>query len=74
MKAQVHEAGVRLAERMERLLVMGEGPGGRLLLAHYRFQYSDEMRRKYYHPLLDWMDRRKMNYLLESGNWQEASG
>jgi hypothetical protein len=74
MKAQVHEVGVRLEERRGRSLVMVVEPRGMLLLAHYRFHYSDEMMRKYCHPSLGLMDRKKMNYRLESGNWQEASG
>jgi hypothetical protein len=73
MKAQVHEVGVRLEERRGRSLVMVVEPRGRPPLAHYRFHYLDEMKRKYYLPLLEWMDRRKMNYRLGFGNWQEAS-
>jgi hypothetical protein len=58
---------------MELLLVMVVEPRGMKLRAHYRFHYSDEMKRKYYPPLPDWMDRKKMNYLgFESS--QEASG
>jgi hypothetical protein len=74
MKAQVHEVGVRLEERRGRSLVMVEGPRGMILRAHYRFHYSDEMKMRYYPPLLYWTDRTMMNYPLVSGNWQEASG